>query len=238
MSIPLILLPGLGADSGLFFEQEKVLGRKLITSAWIPPHPDESLSVYCQRFAEELVKQLTQAQVSEFFLGGFSFGGMAALETASALSLIHPGKVKGVVLISSGRTKKILRKSFKIQAWLGKRLPNSLLQMILEKQMLQQFVQMESLNPEQTAQLKTMLSRLDIHFFKWSLGACAGWNPGEQYLVPELKFPVFEIQGEKDPIIPSSSETGVVTLRGAKHLIQYTHAQEVNQWLNSITQNG
>lgn len=238
ISTPLILLPGLGADSSLFSEQKKVLGSQLITPAWISPKENESLSEYCRRFSAEIILSLSQSGLREFFLGGFSFGGMAALELASAISQSHPGKVKGVLLISSGRTNKIIRRSFKLQSLIARNVPNSLLKMILEQQMLWQFVQMEQLNAEQTAQLKTMLNRLDIPFFKWSLGACAGWNPGEQTFFPKLKVPVFEIQGEKDPIIPFSSETGVVTLRGAKHLIQYTHAQEVNQWLNSIIQNG
>jgi len=238
MGVPFILLPGLGADSGLFSEQKKFFGEQLLTLHWIAPEKNETLSEYCLRFSTVLMQNISQLGVKEFFLGGFSFGGMAALELASTLSLSHPGKVKGVLLISSGRTSKIIRRSFKFQASVGRKVPNTLLKMILEQQMLQQFVHTENLNAELTDRLKTMLNTLDIQFFKWSLGACAAWNPQERYLSPQLEFPIFEIQGENDPIIPFSTETGVITLRGAKHLIQYTHAQEVNQWLSSITQNG
>lgn len=237
MEIPVVLLPGLGANTSLFLEQKKFFGDQLVTPVWIAPYKNENLAQYCNRFAESLLKR-ELADYGEVFLGGFSFGGMASLELAHIFKTQDKLKVKGVFLISSGRTKKILRSPFKIQATLGSLVPDMLLKLVLEKQMLKRFLQDESLSAEQSSCLKEMVESLDVEFFKWSLKACAHWDPKEKFLNPQKGFSIFEIQGEKDAIIPLSCEEGVVTLKNAKHLIQYTHAKEINQWLDQIIQNG
>lgn len=237
MTNPIVLLPGLGADSTLFIEQKKHFGDRLITPSWISSNASENLARFSKRFAEHLIKN-ELSPTKEFFVGGFSFGGMVALEVASTLSSQNLAKIKGVILLSSGRTNQILKRLFKLQAVVGAQLPDLALRWILENQMVKKFTKEESLSSEQEAYLKSMVDHLDLNFFRWSLGACAQWDPQERFLGDGMEFPIFEIQGEDDGIIPSSTEPGVVTLKGAKHLIQYTHAKEVNQWLEQITQVG
>ncbi|NBX76891.1 MAG: hypothetical protein EBQ92_10090 [Proteobacteria bacterium] len=238
MARPIILFPGLGADSGLFFEQKKHFGERLFTPDWIAPKSGEGLSQYCHRFAEQLLGTPVFRDSNGVYLGGLSFGGMAALEISSVVQQKHPGKVKGVLLISSGRTKQIIQPLFRIQAMIGARLPNIFLKWGLNRELAHGFLEAESLNSEQAEQLSAMLDKLDFNFFKWSLGACATWNPGDRYQSLQTPFPIFEIQGEKDTIIPFSKEASVVTLSGAKHLIQYTHSREINQWLEQNTHGG
>lgn len=233
MKTALVLFPGLGADEKLFFEQKRHFKEIVITPSWIAPKEGETLSPYCERYAEDLMKG-PLAGISEVFLGGFSFGGMVALELASILSRKKNVKVRGVLLISSGRTNQIIRTAFKMQAAFGSMFPNKLIQLILRKLMLRNFVNSESLNGDQVQCLKQMAHSIDIRFFKWSLKACAQWSPGVRFIAQDLKFPIFEIQGETDSIIPRSLEPGVVTLKGANHLIQYTHAKEVNQWIEDV----
>jgi len=237
MKTSLVLLPGLGADATLFSEQRKHWGERLITPEWITPLKNESLVEFSQRFAQSLLSN-SLAQLNEVFLGGFSFGGMVALELAHILSKQKSLKVRGVILISSGRTGQILSRRFRLQASVGALLPDWILKWIVKEQMLNRFVTEEILAPEQEAHLKTMVDNLDLHFFKWALAACRGWNPQLKFAAAERGFPIFEVQGESDQIIPLSTEEGVVTLKAAKHLIQYTHAREINQWIDQITQNG
>lgn len=236
--LTLILFPGLGADSSLFSEQRKFFGDRLFTPDWIVPKSSEGLTEYGRRLASYLQSQPVLMSSNGIYLGGFSFGGMVALEIADAVNQKYPGKVKGVILISSGRTQAIIRAPFRIQAIIGSILPSGCLKWALQRQLIYKFVRSEGLNSEHAEQLAVMLRNIDFRFFKWSLRACASWSPKDQYLPPQVSFPVFEIQGENDPIIPFSNESDVVTLTGAKHLIQYTHSREVNQWLEQIIQNG
>lgn len=237
MKTPIVLFPGLGADSKLFIEQKKYFSDRVMTPDWISPQKEESLVQFSHRFADYLTTHDLD-HFSEVFLGGFSFGGMVALELATILSAQQRLKIKGVILISSGRTQHILKDFFKAQAAVGSRMPDSLLKFILEKQMLPKFTQEEAITVEQATYLKHMVDTIDLNFFRWALSACAHWSPEDKFLKSERGFPIFEIQGKNDEIIPLSREEGVVTLSEGKHLIQYTHAKELNQWLDQITQSG
>jgi surfactin synthase thioesterase subunit len=237
MKTPIVLFPGLGADSKLFIEQKKHFGDRVMTPDWISPQKDENLEQFSHRFADHLMAH-ELAHFSEVFLGGFSFGGMLSHELANVLSAQHRPKIKGVILISSGRTQHILKDFFKAQAAVGSRMPDSLLRFILEKQMLQKFTKEEVITLEQATYLKQMVDTIDLNFFRWSLLACANWFPEDRFTKSEIGFPIFEIQGKNDEIIPLSREEGVMTLGEGKHLIQYTHAKELNQWLDQITQSG
>jgi len=230
MKTPIILFPGLGADHNLFLEQKKAFGTQIITPSWIPAQKNESLSQFSKRYSEHLLKN-ELSQFSGGFLGGFSFGGMVALELSNLFSQSGTFKVKGVLLISSGRTNSIIENSFKWKAKIAAKFPKSLLKWILKKQMLSQFIRTENLTPEQADCLKRMTAHLDMNFFQWSLLACSKWNPGRRFSSSSVGFPILEIQGEQDQIIPFSKEPGVTTLSNAKHLIQYTHPQETNQWI-------
>ena len=85
-----IFLPGLGADGRLFASQREVFP-DLITPPWLPPAPHEDLAQYAVRLAGTL------PLIRPLFLGGCSFGGMAAYEMARILkpdALVLMGSVQ------------------------------------------------------------------------------------------------------------------------------------------------
>ena len=77
-SMPLILLPGVGADER-FFDAQRAAFSTLIVPHWLPPQTSEPLSAYARRMANAVDPG------GPCFVGGSSFGGMVALEMAPHL---------------------------------------------------------------------------------------------------------------------------------------------------------
>ena len=233
----LLLFPGLGADQRLFQEQSCVLGNQLGLPDWIAPQGQETLQEYSRRLAEKLV-QSELKDSEEVVLGGMSFGGMVALEIADSLARFHQKKVPKVLLIASGRTRRLITPFFRFQAAFAKGLPDSLLRGLLRNQVVSRFVQQDKLSLEHGKLLADMVDDMNFEFFRWALGACADWDPQDRFLGQNLPFEIFELQGEHDPVIPRSLEGQVAVIPNGSHLIQYTHAQEVNGWLQKHLQGG
>lgn len=237
------LFPGLGATAKLFVEQRTALGESLILPDWILPESGESLRQYAERFAETIEETVLRWGPSpspkpELVLGGFSFGGMISLELAQCLNQRGQIRVPKVLLISSGRTRNIIKTSFVLQSQFARSLPARMLESLIQSPVLNQFLKLEELTDAHRQLLKEMAFELDVSFFQWSLGACASWNPKDRFLSETLSFEIHEIQGEADPLIPFSTERNVTTIPKARHLIQYSHSKEVNQWILHHIQNG
>ena len=90
-TIPLILVPGLGADRRLFQEQSAAFG-DLILPDWLEPERDDTLASYARRLAVRVDPG------TACFVGGCSLGGMIALEMSRNLD------AKACFLISSIRS--------------------------------------------------------------------------------------------------------------------------------------
>ena len=93
MKTRLVFIPGLGADSRLFYSQQSVF-KDSISPPWLTPQKNEMLPQYARRWAKQL--KLKNGCV----LVGVSFGGMVALEMARWV------KPKAVLLVGSCRTPK------------------------------------------------------------------------------------------------------------------------------------
>jgi pimeloyl-ACP methyl ester carboxylesterase len=61
---------------------------------------------------------------------------------------------------------------------------------------------------------------------KWGCSAIVHW-PGE----PSVEPPVFQIHGERDWLLPVHKERPDCVIPRAGHLINLTHAEEVNAYL-------
>lgn len=74
---PILLLPGLGADTRMF-DPLRAEGLRIQSPPWIDPLPREPLAEYAERFAAAMPEAAP-------VIGGASFGGMLALEMAQRL---------------------------------------------------------------------------------------------------------------------------------------------------------
>jgi pimeloyl-ACP methyl ester carboxylesterase len=88
--VPLILIPGMGADERLFAPQREAFPN-LIVPKWITPAPNDSIQSYAKRWALQIDPK------RPCFVGGASFGGFVAMEMARHLQTL------GVFLIGSLR---------------------------------------------------------------------------------------------------------------------------------------
>jgi pimeloyl-ACP methyl ester carboxylesterase len=213
---PLYLLPGLGADSRLYDLQRAHFGNRLVTPEFIPAGPGEMLSQYVQRWLERM------RPPREFYLGGLSFGGMAAIEMAK---LARP---RAVFLIASCRSRRCIARRFRVVRWGGAIVPSVLAGPFLGAGAWT-FAWLNGLTSQQRAVLTSIARDADINLLK-SLGEmCVTWPHDGT-----LDVPVAQIHGDTDRVIPLRDPAADLTvLPGAHHLIQWTHADAVNAWLQA-----
>lgn len=208
----LILLPGLGADKGLFGPQRPVFPH-LEVPPW-PVHRDgESLADYARRMCATI-------DVAEpFYLGGVSFGGMVAQELARHL------RPAAVFLIASGRSGRCVAPHLRYFGEFMKVLPRrtfsagqGLSRLFVEK--------FGRLTAAQRAQFEAMLSDVQPSFVRWGILAILDW-PG----AVDLPMPVHHIHGAEDQLIPIDKVDPDEVVPGAGHLVNVTHPAVVNRFL-------
>jgi pimeloyl-ACP methyl ester carboxylesterase len=142
--------------------------------------------------------------IPPFYLGGCSFGGMVALEVARHL------KPLAVVLIASCRTPLSVNAAILGCAPLARMLPENLLRFSAA-----------SCPPAIRGLVASSPQML-----RWGPIAIAQWKG-----VDVLDAPVFHIHGSADRIIPASQVRADRFVHGGGHLINLTHADEVNAFI-------
>jgi pimeloyl-ACP methyl ester carboxylesterase len=213
----LILLPGLGADWRLL-EPQRVAFPHLIVPPWIPPRKNESLPSYAARMAETVAP----TRDSPLILGGVSFGGMLACETARHLN------PDAVVLIASCRTPQGLRPSHLAARRLLPVLPASswsvakLLSGPIMRVMHRRSVERREL-------LVRMFKESDSRFMHWVVQAILNWEP-----TPLEGIPAFHIHGGRDRMIPARRIHADVMIPDGGHLINVTRAEQVNAFIAEV----
>lgn len=216
----LFLFPGLGADERLFQHQLDNLDN-IVVPEWLPAEKDESLADYCKRFASTL-------DISpKDFVGGMSFGGQVALEIAKHV------ECAGCMLISANRRAEEISAQFRLQNKILQTMPESFVKTALKGIAIPKLVNEEKLCDQEKSFLIEMADEMDYNFFRWSSNAAATWD--YEFNSADFKTPIMQIHGEHDSIITKSPESEI--LKGAGHLINYTHATELNEWIKSKMQN-
>lgn len=212
MSLPLLVLPGIGGDERLFAAQSAV--RDIRPILWIPPaHPLEPLTEYAARLA----RQIDPAEA--FDLGGASFGGMIALELARHLS------PRQVFLFGSCRSPAgvapLLRAVRSLAAISPDRLmhPPRIVRALLARWF-------GATTPVHIDLFASMLAATPPSFVRWAVNALFSW-PG----VAELPMPVHHVHGDRDRLIPVHRVKPDRVITGAGHLLNLTHPDAVNDFI-------
>lgn len=208
----LILLPGLGADERMY-EPQRAAFPRLEVPRWPVPRRRETLAGFARRIADQI------DPAGPLFLGGSSFGGMVALEAARYLN------PRAVFLIGSCRSPRSVPWGFRLGARVGRFAPGPILRVIhaLSSRSTRMF---GHLNAEQHAMMVEMMRQADPAFIQWGGHALTRWAGAD-----ELPMPVYHIHGGGDRIMPCRLVSPDVIVPGAGHLLNVTHAGEVNRFL-------
>ena len=226
-----LLLPGLAADGRLLEPQRSVFPR-LACPDWPPHRGGESLAAFAGRCAELWVGGGGPVDAGRpVWLGGVSFGGMVALEMGRHL-LAAGTPPAGVVLIASCRSREAVTPAFRRRAALGGLLPAGPLRFFLGGPGARHFARREGLSGRWPGTLAAMGRETDIPFLKWAAGACARW-PLTRAEAMRPGFPVLQIHGQRDKVIPCRPQDCDRVFPTAGHLLNVTHAGAVNDLLRS-----
>ena len=154
-----------------------------------------------------------------WILGGVSMGGMIAYEMA------RHRKPDAVVLIASCRTRQSLRHGFHARRTVVPWLPVGIWSVA---KWLAPSVLAGSRRYDAAAQsrLVRMFQEMDSAFMHWALSAILGWNPT---LLAGVR--VFQIHGGRDLMIPARSVDADTLIADGGHMINLTHAEEVNAFI-------
>lgn len=206
--LPLIMLPGMGADARMFLAQQMAFPQ-LQVATWVTPEPRESLAHYAGRMVEQL------SPGPECFLGGASFGGVVALEMAC---LIHP---RACILIGSMRDADGLPTYFRRLKCMS-----GLIRCAPAVAQLGLWTVGSVLGAVNRGVLR-QLSEADGRFLSWAIRALLDWNPSPG----TLHLTIAQIHGGRDRLLPLRLTHPDQELPGAGHLLSITHAKDVNDFI-------
>jgi len=223
----LILLPGVGADARLFIPQREAFP-DLHTPGWLPHRPEESLLEYASRMAE-VIRPLCEIPPSPnvagggasgpVLIGGASFGGMVAYEAARLLP------VDGVAQMGSCRHPRAVRSALRAAGPFAPAVPVASLGIakVLSPLAVEMLI---NLKRPQRALVARMFQDSDSHFMKWALTSILQWQPS-----PPPEVPVRAIHGDRDLLIDVKLVEADEVIPGGGHLINLTHADDVNAFI-------
>jgi hypothetical protein len=163
----------------------------------------------------------TPLRTRPLLLGGVSFGGMLAYEMASHL------KPDAVVLIASCRTRQSLRPMHRAASRLLPLIPVQAWD--LAKLLAGPVVRLRTRVPAaQRHMAVTMFRQSDSRFMHWVLQAILSWQPSRLEGVR-----VCQIHGRRDLLIPARRVEADELIPDGGHLINITHAAQVNAFIRS-----
>jgi len=213
----LVLLPGLGGDERLF-EPQRDAFPDLEVPAWIEPLRGETLAAYAARMAQGV------GAGGPLYLGGVSFGGIVALEMARHL------KPRAVFLIASCASRSGIPAWARVLGPFVRLLPRRALHLpqAAAPWILRRFGQ---LSPAQQDLFFSLMLRAPADFLRWGILATLGWSPAG---LPDV--PVHQIHGSDDTLLPVRLAEPQHVVAGAGHLVNFTHAGQVNAILRAHMQ--
>jgi pimeloyl-ACP methyl ester carboxylesterase len=217
-----VMIPALGLDHHLFWPQQRAYGQAIVSPNWLEPRPNEALSDYARRWAEQLKNQVDPDQ--PLFLGGASIGGMMALEMAEVLN------PRATFLIGSCINHHELPLRAQLLTALAGRVPEPLLKLKLPWWAVALACR-EQLDDTSFALVRRMMGQAEPGFFKWAAMAMHDWD--FEGPLSDNQKPVYRIHGRWDWLLPPQPGTQFDKLiPDGRHLINLSHPRTVNTFIS------
>ena len=187
---------------------------------WIEPREHEPLAVYARRMAEGTSTALEDAD-APLFVGGVSLGGMIALEAARHL------RPRAVFLIASCRSWRSVPAVYLPLARAVRFVPRGAMNVLARLSPLAAPF-FGPLGSAHRRKLAAVLRDTPPAFLRWACPALAEWSAPQ-----DLGVTVYHIHGSCDRILPRrlADPPPDRVVPGAGHLLNLTHAPEVNAFL-------
>ena len=211
----LALFSGIGIGPQLYGPQRDLRAR-VITPEWIEAREGESLAQYARRMAQDIGPGRADAPL---YLGGVSFGGMIALESARVLN------PQGVFLIGSCYSHRQLSPPVRLVGRMVPHMPPALIALSLLPAPLM-FRVVGRPDRDQRRVLLDLVRHPNVPQIRWGARAIMEW----EFAGPP-PFPVHQIHGTDDLIVPLSGVKPDAVVPGAGHIVNLTHPVVVNQFL-------
>ncbi len=198
----LAILPGLGADGGMYGPRFRALADEVVLVEW----PREASETSLAAVAERLIDDWHLADCDA--VAGSSLGGMVACEIVERIP------ARKLALIGSALHPSEVNSALAQIAKLRRFVPLEFLQTLLGKEPI-----------AQNSPLMEMISRADPEFIRAMAAAIFEW-PGR----PEPRGDLARIHGAWDLVI-RAPDAGARILPRAGHMIAMTHEAVVADWL-------
>jgi pimeloyl-ACP methyl ester carboxylesterase len=216
--VTLYFISGLGVDKRVFIKLQFPSSIKIRHLDWINPFFKETLQAYAKRIAQSI------NTTEEFSIIGLSFGGMIATEIAKFLCPKH------VILLSSASTIKELPALYRLIGKLNlhKLIPSA----VLKQPTLITYWFFDAVTKEEKQLLKAILKDTSPKLLSWAIDSILKWQNTKK---PES---VYHIHGSKDKVLPPSKIKSNKIVKGAGHLMVFSHATEINRLIMEKLQGG
>lgn len=208
-----ILVPGMACDERVF-QPQRAGGLEFETASLPMPTRREGMADYARRIRDQLRLD------GPCIVGGVSFGGMIACELAHLVPAVR------VLLVASCTTARAVPFRYRVAELVSRLLPDALIERRIDASTRNVATRHECITDEQHRILVEMARATGVVMLRRIARMILRWEAP-----PQFPCPVHAIHGDRDWVIPVRGVRPEQIVAGGGHLINITHAPEVNSFL-------